>query len=273
MTGAGGMGQAAGEERQAAKGRRPLVVAHRGGAGLAPENTLAAFRRALDLGVDAVEMDVRLSRDGQPVVIHDATIDRTMEGRGRVSAMPLATLQALRARAGGGGGVPALREVLALGRENARFLVDVKTDDGEPHRAIEAKLLSAVQPGGGDLRVTFVSFDLLCLRRLRELHGGASLGILVSWGFFRAHGRAAADRLVEEAQGVRAERIGVHHELATPELLAEVRGAGFATDVWTVNDPSVMRRLALLGVDGLITDRPDLLLHVLAELPADAPGA
>ena len=272
MTTAGGMGQAAGEKRQAAKGRRPLVVAHRGGAGLAPENTLAAFRRTLDLGVDAIELDVRLSRDGHPVVIHDATVDRTMEGRGRVGAMPLAALQALRSRAGGGGGVPALREVLALGRGRARVLVDVKTDDGEPHRAFEEKLLGAVQAAGGDPRLTFISFDLLCLRRLRELHGGASLGILVSWGFFRAHGRAALDRLLEEAQGVKAERIGVHQELATPELLGDVRGAGLATDVWTVNDPSAMRRFALLGVDGLITDRPDLFQQVLTELPADAPG-
>lgn len=267
------MGQVAGEERQAAKARRPLVVAHRGGAGLAPENTLAAFRRALDLGTDAVEMDVRLSRDGHPVVVHDATVDRTMEGRGRVSAMPLAALQALRARAGGGGGVPALREVLALGRGRARLLVDVKTDDGEPHRAIEEKLLSAVRAAGADAGVTFVSFDLLCLRRLRELHGGASLGILASWDFFRAHGRPALDCLLEEAQGLKVERVGLHHELATPELIGDVRGAGFATDVWTVNDPSAMRRFALVGVDGLITDRPDLLQQILSELPADAPGA
>ncbi len=267
------MGQTAGDAGQATKVKRPLVVAHRGGAGLAPENTLAAFRRALDLGVDALELDVRLSRDGHPVAIHDATVDRTMEGSGRVSAMPLAALQALRARGVGGGGVPSLREVLALARGRTRLFVDVKTDDGEPHRAVEEKVLRATQAAGVEAAVTFLSFDLLCLRRVRELHGGVAIGILVSWGFFRAHGRAALDRLLEEARGLQAERIGVHHELATPALLGDLRGAGLATDVWTVSDAPAMRRFALLGVDGLITDRPDLLQQVLAELPADAPGA
>ena len=267
------MKQGAGGRGQGTRARRSLVVAHRGGAGLAPENTLAAFRRALEHGVDALELDVRLSRDGHPVVIHDATVDRTMEGSGAVAALPLAALQALRARGTGGGGVPGLREALALTRGRCRTFIDVKTDAGESHRAIEEKVLGAAREGGADAGVTFLSFDLLCLRRLRELHGSASLGMLISWAFFRVHGRAALGRLMEEAGGLTAERICVHHELATPPLLADLREAGYATDVWTVNDPSAMRRFALLGVDGLITDRPDLLQQVLSETPADAPGA
>ncbi len=267
------MEQAARSAGQGGPARRPLVVAHRGGAGLAPENTLAAFRRALELRVDAIQLDVRLSRDGHPVAIHDATVDRTMEGTGRVSALSLAALDALRARGAGGGGVPALREVLALARGRGRIFIALKTNDGEPHRALEAKALDAVQAAGVEAAVTFLSFDLLCLRRLRELNPRVPLGILASWGFFRVHGRTALDRLLEEARGLRSERIGIHHELGTPALIGELRGAGQAADVWTVNDVSGMRRFALLGVDGLITDRPDLLQQVLSEIPADARGA
>jgi len=254
-------------------GTRPLVVAHRGGAALAPENTLAALRRALDLEVDAVELDVRLSRDGHPVVIHDATVDRTMEATGRVRDLSLGALQALRPRGGRGGGVPALREALALVRGRARLFLEVKTDDGEARRALEERVLAVVAAAGPEAAVTFVSFDLLCLRRLRELNRSVPLGVLVSWDFFQAHGRAAPDRLLEEARGLRAQRVGIHHELAAPDLLEAVRAAGLAADVWTVDDAPAMRRFALLGVDAVTTDRPDLLRRILAELPADAPEA
>jgi len=206
-------------------------------------------------------------------VIHDATVDRTMGGSDRVSAMPLGALQGLRARGGGAGGVPALQEVLALARGRARIFLEVKTDDGEPHRAIEKKVLGATRAAAVEAAVTFLSFDLLCLRRLRELDDRVSLGLLTSWPFFRAHGRAAVDRLLEEARGLKVERIGLHHELATPALLGDLQGCGLAIDVWTVNETPALRRFALQGVDGLMTDRPDLLQHVLSELPADAPGA
>ena len=263
----------------------PLAIAHRGGAGLAPENSLAAIRRALELGVDGIELDVRLSRDGHPMVIHDATVDRTMEGRGRVSTMSLAALQALRTRggtfptgaapgaAGGPGGVPTLREGLALARGRARLFLDVKTDDGEPHRAIAEKLLGAAQAAGPDAAVTFLSFDLFCLRRLRELEPAASLELLASWAFFRAHGRAALHHLLDEARGLRVEAIGLHQELMTLELLGTLREAGLAADVWTVNDGPAMRRFALMGVNAITTDRPDLLQQVLAALPAEAAGS
>ena len=266
------MGLAPGGADRTRRTVRPLVVAHRGGAGLAPENSLAVFRRALDLGVDAIEFDVRLSRDGHPVVIHDATVDRTMEGRGRVSALPLAALQALRARGGNAGGVPALREILALARGRARIFIEVKTDDGEPHRAIAEKVLGAAQAAGAEAAITFVSFDLLCLRRLRELQPAVPLGLLVSWAFFRAHGRSAVDHLLDEARCLRVEGVGVHHELMTTELLGTLREAGLAADVWTVNDQAAMRRFSLLGVAAITTDRPDLLQQVLAELPAEASG-
>jgi glycerophosphoryl diester phosphodiesterase len=262
-----------GQQAKAA-GTRPLVIAHRGGAALAPENTIAAFRRALELGVDGVELDVRLSRDGHPVVIHDATVDRTMEGCGRVCDLSLGALQALRARGGGGGGgggVPALREVLALVRGRARLYLEVKADDGEARRAIEEKALAAVAEAGPETEVTFVSFDLLCLRRLRELSRTIPLGVLVSRDFFEAHGRAAPEHLLDEARGLQAQRIAVHHELATPDLLEAVRAAGLSADVWTVNDAPAIRRFALLGVDAITTDRPDLFRQILPQLPADAP--
>jgi glycerophosphoryl diester phosphodiesterase len=244
---------------------------------------LAAIRRAQELGVDGIELDVRLSRDGHPMVIHDATVDRVMEGRGRVSTMSLAALQALRIRGAiplGGtasgadwaGGVPTLREALALARGGARLFLDVKTDDGEPHRAIEEKLLGATRAPGPGVAVTFLSFDLLCLRRLRELDPAASLELLASWAFFRAHGRAAVNHLLDEARGLRVEGIGLHQELMTSELLGTLQEAGLAASVWNVNDVPGMRRFALMGVKAITTDRPDLLQQVLAEFPAEAAG-
>ncbi len=277
------MGEARKAREHGRVGAPPLVIAHRGGAGLAPENSLAAIRRTLELGVDGIELDVRLSRDGHPVLIHDATVDRTMEGRGRVSTMSLAALQAVRIRggatpagaasgAGWGGGVPTLREALALARGRARLFLEVKTDDGEPHRAIEEKLLGAAQAAGPDPPITFLSFDLLCLRRLRELQPAAPLELLASWAFFRAHGRAALTHLLDEARALRVEAIGLHQELMTPEVLGTLREAGLAAGVWTVNDEPAMRRFALMRVNAITTDRPDLLQQVLAALPAEAAG-
>jgi len=104
------------------------------------------------------------------------------------------------------------------------------------------------------------------------LEATAHLGLLASWAFFQAHGRAALGHLLDEVRCLRAEAVGVHHELMTPEILNALRQAGLAASVWTVNDAPAMRRFALLGVDAITTDRPDLLQQVLAELPAGTPG-
>src|SRR5262249_55721360 len=135
---------------------RPLVFAHRGGAALRPENTLAAFEHGLSLGADGLELDVRLSRDGVVVVHHDRTLERTTRLRGSVAAVDAA--------AAGDAGVPRLADVLAVARD-ARVIIELK----ENRRALAARVVEAVRRAGAVDRVCVGSFGLRVLRAVREL--------------------------------------------------------------------------------------------------------
>ena len=156
----------------------PLIIAHRGDSAHRPENTLAAFAGALEVGADLVEFDVQLTRDGQVVVIHDPTVDRTTDGRGRVAEMTLAQLRALSAgypsrfgAAHRGERVPTLGEALALLKDRARVMVEIKpdavTDDAEG--GVEARTIADVRKAGMEKDVALLSFSRRALLRCRKL--------------------------------------------------------------------------------------------------------
>jgi glycerophosphoryl diester phosphodiesterase len=156
----------------------PLVIAHRGASGTCPENTLAAFRHAQALGADMIELDVQLARDGNVVVIHDWTLDRTTDGSGPVGARSLAELRALDAGAWfasafGGERIPTLAEVLAEVRIPVNVELKPLGDDG-----LEAAALAVVEMAGALPRVVFSSFELAALERLRARSRAASLAVL-----------------------------------------------------------------------------------------------
>jgi glycerophosphoryl diester phosphodiesterase len=251
----------------------PLLIAHRGGSALAPENTLAAFRRALEWWrADLLEIDVQPTRDGDAVVIHDPTVDRTTDGAGAVSALTVAELQRLdagfRFTPDGGKTFPyrgkdvrisTLREVLQA-LPHARVNVEIK--DGRAQQAVWNTVheLHAVH------RVLIAAGDRKNRERFRDYGGPVSAAAQEMYAFAGLH-LAWATRLwtptvdafqMPEARGGR--------QVLTPRMLAELQARNVAVHVWTIDDPRDMRRLLEWGVDGIITDRPDRLARLLHEL-------
>lgn len=246
---------------------RPLVFAHRGGSALAPENTIAAFDRGLALGADGLELDVRLSRDGVPMVHHDARLERTTNLRGFVAERTAEELS--RADAGWhfrrdgespfrgcGIGVPGLAEVLAR-YPAVRVIIELKNGSVSLARAVVA----AIRAANASERVCVGSFDRRGLRVVRELEpaiatsaarGEVAWTLLQMWVHGRMHGAAFAGYQVPERSG----RLRV----VSPRFVACAHRAGLGVQVWTVDRADDARRLIGYGVDALITDRPDAIV-------------
>lgn len=230
----------------------PLAVAHRGGAGLAAENTLAAFRRSYDLGFRFLETDVRLTADGQLVAFHDAWLNRVTPASGLVRNCTLGELAELPVL--GAEPVPSIAAVLAT-FPRACFTLDVKT-----HAAVRplADLLTAT---GLASRVCVAAARGRWLRDLRALTG-EDLCTALSWrdlAHLASRPRGSYGAAAFAHIPLRLGRIRVFRD----DLVARAHGAGVRAIVWTVNDTDTMHRLLDAGVDGVITDRPDLLREVL----------
>lgn len=251
-----------------AAGSGPLVGAHRGGALLWPENSLLAFRNALALGVDFIETDVHLTADGETVILHDPTLDRTTTGSGAVRDVRLADLAPLRLRTADGiptgEGIPTLAQVLDLVRDStAALLLEIKTDSGgRRYDAIEEKVLTLVRARGLGARAVIMGFEAETVRRIRQLDPAIRAALLVR------RGRTERER-VRPAEAVRlavaagATGLGMNHRLIDGEVVAAARRAGVRLLAWTVNTEPDVRRVQALGADVVITDRPDLALRVL----------
>lgn len=241
-------------------------MAHRGGAALAPENTLAACAQVLARGADAIEVDVRLTADGVPVLLHDATLDRTTNGRGPLAALAAAQVAALdatiawRRRRATPEPPPTLAATLALIADRVPLFLDLKGDPRVPAALVTAVL--AAQRAAGARRVTLLSFDWSALLQARTLAPGVSVGALAAW--WPPGGVPALARLA--AAGI--EWLGLHHRVLTPQRAGAVRAAGLRLYVWTVNDSRALRRVAPLGADAIATDHPAWLKARLA--PAHA---
>lgn len=241
--------------------RRRLVIAHRGGAGRAPENTLAAFTRAAPLGAEAIELDVRLSRDGEVVVIHDPTVDRTTGSTGRVADRTAAELSRLDAGyrfspdggrtfpfRGQGVGVPRLEEVVRA-VPGMPLLIEVK----EPAalRPV-ADLLERLGATGRSV-VASAAFAGVAPARGGSLRTGASARDAAALLF----ALRAPVRLPYEALCIPPRHWGI--PLPVGRLVRRAATCGTATHVWTVNSPAVAHRLWALGVAGIVTDVPDVI--------------
>jgi glycerophosphoryl diester phosphodiesterase len=237
-----------------AEGVRPLVIAHRGASGTRPENTLAAFRRAVELGADGVELDVQLTRDGEVVVIHDRTLERTTDGKGAVAARSLAELRRLDAGAWfdpcfAGERVPMLGEVLAA----VPLAINVEL---KPHRddGLEGRVLAVVEAAGALGRVVFSSFEMAALERLRARSGSAELAVL--WESAPIAGAVAGARRVG-ARALHLRKDGVDRA-----ALAAAAAERLKVRVWTVNEPAELEPLLAAGVDAIFTDYPERFLQI-----------
>lgn len=219
-----------------------LTIAHRGASGHAAENTLPAITLACRLGADRVEVDVRLSRDGVPVLLHDATLERTHPAvrRSGATAWSVADLHSDDLTALG---VPTLAEALDL----APLLVELKDPDTTPG-LVEAVADCVV---GSD--VVLQSFDVAAVRRLAALRPHVPRGVL---------GRPAVRDLREIASF--AGTVGVRHRRLDPAYVAAAHAAGLQVLAWTVNLDRSIARVLRLGVDGVISDYPERVLAALA---------
>jgi glycerophosphoryl diester phosphodiesterase len=252
---------------------RTLVIAHRGGAGLWPENTLYAFERAAALGVDVIETDVRATKDGEIVVFHDDNVNRTTDGAGPLGALTLAELKRLDAAQrfstdggrsfplkGQGVTVPTLREVFEA-LPSMRFNIEPKS--GTP--SLAAPLCRLIREYGMTDRVLVASFTGSTLADFRrecpEVATSASTGEAVSFLSLQEAGLAASYSPDMQALQV-PERTGMLRVL-TRDFVEAAHGRNLRVHAWTINDEGDMRRLIDMGVDGVMTDYPDRLLRVL----------
>ena len=254
-------------------GDQPLVIAHRGGRGLWPENTLFAFERAAALKVDMLEMDVRRTRDGQLVVLHDARVDRTTNGDGEVDDLTLAEAQALDAgyRWSADGGeshpyrgqgirIPTFEEVLERFPEQAK-VVEIKVPDA----GLEEQLCALLDKHEQRERVLVGSFYERSLKRFREVcpgvatsAGPTSVRLLVALNWVGLGSLVSpsyqALQIPESSGGL---------QVATDSLMKTALQRGLAVQMWTINEQPAMRHLLDMGANGLITDYPDRALQLL----------
>lgn len=250
----------------------PLLIAHRGGAALAPENTVTAFRQAIDWwGADVLEIDVRPTADGEVVVLHDARVDRTTDGTGPVAALPLARVRELDAGyrftldgglsypyRGGDVHIPTFREVLDT-FPGHRINVEIK--DARAARRTREIATEA----GAEGRVLLAAGRLASRRAAGSWRGASSASGEELRRFYLLH-RARLAHLYRP--GVDALQLPQRHggrEIPTGSFVRDAHALNLAVHVWTVDLPADMRRLLENGVDGIVTDRPDRLARVLHE--------
>jgi len=222
------------------------VVGHRGAAALEPENTLRSFRRAIELGVDYVECDVRLTKDRRLVVMHDETVDRTTNGRGTVRELTFDEVRAL--DAGKGERVPTLEEVLETVRGKVLLQIELKG----PRTA--APTIGTVRTMGMTREVMFVSFDLGRLRQVKRADPS-----LPTASLFGRPGSAACPRSI----AVGADAISVFYKNLTWGLVEEAHRLGLKVAAWSPDEGAEWRAMIALGVDALATNRPDGLVAML----------
>jgi len=221
--------------------RRIIKIAHRGASAYEPENTLRAFEEAIRLGADMIELDVRLSKDGELVVIHDDRLERTTDGFGFVGDKTLAELKTL--DAGRGEKIPTLREVLDITKGRARLVIELKEE------GTEELALNLIRESGSTDEVIVVSFSLAILRKVKELSRDIKTGAI----YFMS---ANPIRRVKESS---ADAIAPYHYFVTKALVKEAHENNLIVIPWTVDSKSRAQKLIEMGVDGIVSNKPDLI--------------
>jgi glycerophosphoryl diester phosphodiesterase len=243
-------------------------VAHRGGSGLAPQNTLAAFRNALTLPIDGIELDVQMTRDGHVVVFHDNVVEKLTDGSGNMLDLDFSYLRSLNAAAHFPGGwpepqqIPTLREVLDLAWGQVQVYIEIKFSErnGEYGRYpnIAEAVVEEVRSAGMLDQVLIISFDWMILPVIRTLEPTLQTGAIVSedvWNPLAEHG---LQTLVDHLTGMGCNWINMDRGILTHEMSGTAHNHGFKLGVWTANSIDEIRRCVEAGVDSITTDRPDL---------------
>jgi len=234
-----------------------FIIAHRGASGHAPENTLAAFKKALALGATFIETDLQLTRDARFVAIHDDTVDRTTNGQGKIHDQTLAVLRRLDAGSWfgseyAGERIPTLDEILEFTKKNdVVFYLEMKPGGswGGEHA-----LVGALRETGEAARAVVISFDASILATLRKIEPTLMTGVLYD-------GQIADP--IQSAIEVGARQIVVRGDLVTPAMLERARKKDLQVVCWTINNPAHIRMLVAAGVDGIMSDYPDRIVAAL----------
>lgn len=242
----------------------PVVVAHRGGAHLAPENTLAAIRQAVELGVDMIEIDVILSNDGEVIVIHDDTIDRTTDGEGVVKEMTLEEIKQYDAGSWfdarfAGEQVPTLGEVFEAIDGLSILLIEIKDGD-EQYPGLERKVVDEIKSHDAADWVVVQSFNEKSVLRVKEMVPALTTYYLLGGNFPEFY-----EALESPAGDLPYDGLAVHHSVIDAAKVTKIHEIGYLLFTWTVNEDEDMQRIIAAGVDGIITDRPDRLQEMLGE--------
>jgi glycerophosphoryl diester phosphodiesterase len=244
----------------------PLIIGHRGASAHAPENTMAAFRLAMEVGADGIEFDVRLSRDGIPVIIHDDNLRRTGLDARRVADLNVSELKQIDVGkwfdpvSFANEPIPTLEEVLDFFDTRKELLyLEMKSTGAEREKLANAccALLNQSQLKN---RVIVECFDLPSIQLLKQMDSSIKTAALFELRICRPASRDG-HRLVEDALAVSADEIALHHRLADPKTIALAKQKGLRVAVWTVDDSSWIQRANSDGVDTLITNQPERLVR------------
>ncbi|WP_414433688.1 glycerophosphodiester phosphodiesterase [Alloalcanivorax venustensis] len=230
----------------------PTIVGHRGARGEAPENTAAGFQVAMEAGVTEIELDVRLSRDGHLIVVHDANVTRTTGERGKAHHYTLSQLEVLDARRNTPGwhsplGIPSLREVVDLCGPSMRFQFEVKGADRAILHRLAHQLVDFINQRQMNDRVVVTSSHTGFLRMLGTMTAHIERGYVAEYRYQQPTRRAVA---------LGCTWLMPRHTLVTPALMRRARRRNLKVSTWTVNDLTRAERMVELGVDGIITDFP-----------------
>lgn len=236
-----------------------ILLGHRGARFEAPENTLPGFRYAIDLGLEAVEFDLRLTRDGEVVVIHDETVDRTTNGTGAVADLTLAEIQRLDARSifpdwPEPCTVPTFGEVLDVVGVLPRMEVEIKADTTERMREVITLATAEARRRGLHERVTFTSFQEEALEMAREIAPEIKRGFI---------GTAETQAFLDTAVRLGVARIGARNTSARPEIVAKARSLGMLVVGWPTNTPEDLETVRRFGMDLACTDAPTLIRELI----------
>lgn len=224
-----------------------LKIGHRGARAYEPENTLRSYKKALELGVDAVELDVRRTKDGEIVVIHDAEVDRTTNGKGLVSELTLKEIKQLNTEKDEK--IPTLDEALDFLDKKVKMLVELK------ETGLEEKVLKVVREKGVEKNVIIVSFLEGALSKIRELNGKVETGLI--YAKHRNPIRAASD--------LKANYLLPLYRFTHTADVQKAHQNGLKVIVWTINNPEEAAEYVKKGVDGIASDKPDILVKVVRD--------
>ena len=220
-----------------------LHIGHRGARAYAPENTVTSFRKAIEIGVDAIEIDVRKTKDNQIVVIHDADVKRTTNGKGLVSELTLEQIKSFTAMEGEK--IPTLQEAFDFLDKKVKVLIELK------EVGVEEAVLAAVRERGLEKNVVIVSFLEDALRKVRELDKTVETGLIY----------AKHSNPVKAALELKANYLLALYRFTHSANVKKAHENGLKIIVWTINTPEEVEEYAKKGVDGIASDKPDILIN------------